>query len=122
MRQFGHIIYQEIDIISDNESLALVFPISDDGSLADPIAGNYFPYTGTLTNIYHVQLSKVLSSKNHCLLGVEYKLSSILKYTYSLSTKNKYPMLGQKGYTSLCTRTKKYDNVNITNQLKNWID
>ena len=120
--QFGHVLYKNVERINDNVPLTLVFAIANDGSLTNPIAGDYFPHTGILTNIHHVRLINVLSSKSHCMLDIDYNLSHIENYTYSLSSKLKYPLFGQKEYLPLCNRATTYETSNVAKQLRNWID
>ena len=120
--RFGHVLYRKMERIHDDAPPALVFAIASDGSLTNPIAGDYFHYTGTLTNVHHARLINIISSKSQCMLDIEYKLSNIENYTYSLSSKLKYPLLGQKEYLPLCKRTKRYEYSNVETQLKNWTD
>ena len=118
----GHILYQKRDIVNDYVSPTLVFAIAKDGSLTDPIAGDYFHHSGTLTNIHNVRLINTSSSKSNCVLDIEYKLSTKENYTYSLSSKIRYPLFGQKDYKVLCNTTKRYETGNIAERLKKWID
>ena len=90
--RLGHIIYQKRDIVNDFVSPSIVFAIAKDGSLKDPIAGDYFPYSDTLTNIHNVRLISILSSESHCMLDIEYKLSNMENYTYSLPSKLPWPI------------------------------
>ena len=119
--QFGHLLYQNMERVNDNVSPTLVFGIASNGSLIDPIAGDYFPHSGTLTSIQNVHLLNILSTKSHCMLDIQYKLCNIENYTYSLSSKLKYPLFGQNEYHVLCKKTKIYDTGNVAKYLKNWI-
>ena len=120
--RFGHLLYQKEEMVSDNISPTLVFAIANDGSLADPIAGDYFHPSGTLTNVVKVDLINTISSKSNCMLDIEYRLSSVENYTYSLSSKNKYPIFGNKEYQALCNGRKRYIDEDVTKTLRNWIE
>ena len=120
--RFGHLLYEEREIFTDKVSIALAFAINPDGSLADPIAGDYFPYTYSMTNVSKVHLINTHSSKSHCMQDIAYQLSSTENYAYSLSTKNKYPVFGQKDNHVLCNRTKIRETGNMAEKLKAWID
>ena len=99
----------------------LVFPITDDGSLMDPIAGDYFEESGTLENIHSIKLISTLSIKSNCLLEVKYNLSSTEKYSYSLSSKTTYPEHGQDNYNELCNIHKDNKAYTVADELENWI-
>ena len=119
--RFGHLLYQKMERVNAIVSPTLVFPIAANGVLMDPIAGDYFPYSATLTNIHKLGSISITSSMSHCMLDIDYELVNIENYTYSLSTKIKYPLFGQKEYKMLCNRTQAYGPGNVARRLKNWI-
>ena len=121
VKRFGHLLYQKLDIVNDYTSPTLVFPIANDSSLKDPIAGNYFHYSGTLSNISSVTLTNLLSSQSDCTLDIEFKLPSLENYSYSLASKINYPLYGENEYHALCNRTKKCVIGNAA-KLNSWID
>ena len=106
--RFGHLMYQNREMIDDNASPVLVFPIADTGMLEDPIAGDYFPHSAALQNIRKVQLDTSLTSESDCLLHLKYELLDNENYTYSLSSRKKYPLYGQEGYNPLYNVTCDY--------------
>ena len=87
-------------MINDNVSPVVVFPIADTGMLEDPIAGDYFPHSAALQNIRKVQLDTSLWSESDCLFHLKYELLDNENYTYSLSSRKKYPLYGQEGSDS----------------------
>ena len=99
--RFGHLIYQNREIIDDNVSPVVVFPIADTGMLEDPMAGDYFPHSAALQNIRKVQLDTSLGSESDCLFHLKYELLDNENYTYSLSSRKKYPLYDQEGYIPL---------------------
>ena len=119
--RFGHILYQNGEMIGNNVSPTIVFAIATDGTLTNPIAGDYSHYSGTLQHIKRVQLIKVLSSESRCMLDIKYKLSNAENYTYSLSTKKKYSLFGHNDFHALCNKTKRFDAGNAPKKLKSWI-
>ena len=99
--RFGHLIYQNRQVIDDNISPVVVFPITDTGDLEDPIAGDYFPQSAALENVRKIQLDAVPWSESDCLFHLKYRTFDKENYTYSLSSKKKYPHYGTEGYLYL---------------------
>ena len=99
--RFGHLLYQNRDMINDNLPAVVVFPFSKTGTLEDPIAGDYFPQSAALENVRKIQLDATLWSESDCLYHLKYEILDKENYTYSLSSKKKYPLYGQDGYLPL---------------------
>ena len=119
--RFGHLLYQDREIFNDDVRPTILFPIADDGSLNEPIAGDYFQHSGSLENIHKVELIRILSSSSKCLLNMEYKLSDKENYTYSLCSKTRYPLFGQHEHKLLCNINKSYQSYSAAKKLEHWI-
>ena len=119
-QRYGHLLYQDRTMINDNISLTLVIPISDDGTLQYPIAGDYFPHSGALENIHKIKLLSGSLSKPNCIMELAYTLLERENYTYSLASKSKYPLFGEKGHRLLCNFSQNFDNNDTAKELENW--
>ena len=118
--RFGHLMYQDRDIIKDNVTPMIVFPVDENGSMQEPIAGDYFHKACALENIYKVQLIRILSSNSSCVLKIRYKLTDKQNYTYSLCSKSKYSVFGQNAYNPLCKINRGYEIDGSSTKLENW--
>ena len=115
----GHLLYQNRDMINENISKTIVFPISDDGLVQKPMLGDYFPLSGALENIKQIELIRVSSNVN-CILQIAYEVLSNENYSYALSSKSKHPLFGQIGHSLLCNINHEKDFNNPTKKLENW--
>ena len=114
----GHLLYQDRDMINDNISPTLLFTIPNDGMLQNPIGGDYFPHSEALENIHKTKLINVLSNKSDCLMQISYELLGRENYTYSLSSRSKYPLFGTKGHTLLCNVRHRYKTNTVAKKLE----
>ena len=118
--RFGNLLYQDREMINDNVTPMIVFPIGENGNMQEPIAGDYFQQSCALENIYKVQLISILSSNSSCLLNIRYKLSEKENYTYSLCSKTRYPLFGQNEHNLLCNINREYKIESAPRKLENW--
>ena len=119
--RFGHLLYQAREMFDDDLTPTIVFPIADDGSLDDPIAGDYFEHSCSLEATHKVQLIQTFSSNSSCLLNINYRLAEKENYTYSLCSKTKYPLLNQNEYNLLlCNINQEYKTDSVATRLENW--
>ena len=119
--RLGHLLYQARGMFEDDSTPTIVFPIADDGSLDDPIAGDYFEHSCSLEATHKVQLIQTFSSNSSCLLNINYRLAEKENYTYSLCSKTKYPLLNQNEYNLLlCNINQEYKTDSVATRLENW--
>ena len=99
----NHLIYQDKSMVVDDIKPTIIFPLLDDGTLGDPIAGDYFQHSGTLENIHRISLTKITSTNSSdCLLDTQYKLKEKENYTYSIHSRSKFPLYAHKNHSLLC--------------------
>lgn len=92
-KQFGHFLFQGRNIVSNHNQKTLVFPLLNNGSLGDPMVGNYYAHTGLLENVYQIDVLEVTSKKSECDLDIEYQTGSKTNISYSLRSKEKFPTI-----------------------------
>ena len=108
-------------MFEDDSTPTIVFPIADDGSLDNPIAGDYFEHSCSLEATHKVQLTQTFSIKSSYLLNINYRLAEKENYTYSLCSKTKYPLLNQNEYKLLlCNKNQEYKIDSVATRLENW--
>ena len=79
----NHLLYEDRSMVVDDIKPTLVFPFSDDGTLGDPIAGDYCP-SGSLGNIKKIGITNITSTASFdCVLDIHYDLLDKVNYTYS---------------------------------------
>ena len=125
-KKFDHLVYENRNVISHRIKPTVVFPILDDGSLADPILGNYYPHPGVIENIYQIEITGVKTNISNCLLDLDYKLMKRLDFNYDLRSKKKVPLVNKTStLRKLCDIHRSQLNFSSSygsSNLKGWVD
>ena len=119
--EFGNLIFYDTSMIVEHLNPSLVFPISNEGALGDPMAGNYNPYSGALDNIHQTLISGISYNASDCILNVEFQLLEKVSYSYSVFSKTKIPFFGHN-HTLLCDIVPKNKNSTPASKLNDWFD
>ena len=108
-------------MVVNNVKPTLLFPFLDDGTLGDPIAGDFFPHSGALENLHKVILTNITSTIcSDCLLDIQYKVQEKENYTYSIHSRSKFPLYSYKNHSMLCDITPRNSNDTAPEKLLNW--
>ena len=90
-------------MISDDISPTVIFPILENGSLDDPMAGDYHYNSGVLENVYLIDISKITRSKSNCSIDLDCRLTKKVEYNYDLRTRSKVPIFNENNTSNqLC--------------------
>ena len=120
VQESSHLIYQDRNMIITGDILpTLIFAISDNGTLDDPIAGNYYPHTRTLEDAHTVKLVGLKSKKSDCIFDMDYKLLETLNYTYSVNSKSKVSLYS-KNEKRLCDTIARNESLSSSTKLRKW--
>ena len=119
--EHGHLMYRDRTIVQEDVMPSLVFPIQDDGTLKDPMAGDYLPYSGALENIHEVALKGIISNISECYLQLEYELKSKNNFSYSIQSKTKFPLFGFN-HSLLCDIIPRHKIPQPRFQLQRWFE
>ena len=116
----GHLLYLDETIIRDKTAPTLIFSISQNGTLNDPISGNYFPLSGALENVYKSKVLSVTTNDSDCVLDIKYKVLGKENYTYSLYSKSIVP-ISRNNNKFLCQNTSsKKSSYTVAEKIINW--
>lgn len=121
---FDHIIYQDKSIVANDRQKTIVFPLLSNGSLDDPILGDYYHYSGVLENAYKVKQIYVGSKKSDCGLNLEYQVGTKVNYSYSLRSKEKFSTIDENNTQNLLCNVKMNHFVpeSSSKRLTNWFE
>ena len=87
-----NLIFYDKHIIANVRKPSLVFPITQEGTLGDPMAGDFNPYTGSLSSVHRALLKGINSSTTDCVLDIEYQLLEKENFSYSIYSRAKVPL------------------------------
>ena len=116
-----HLLYQDKSMVVDVIKPILLFPFLKDGTLGDPIAGDYFPHSGALENIHKITITNITpTNSSYCIPDIVYKLQDKENYTYSIHSMSKFPLYAYKNHTLLCETIPKNSNDTAPEKLRKW--
>ena len=121
-KQFGHLLFQDRNIVSKFNQQTLVFPLLDNGTLGDPMIGNYYPLTGVLEDVHLIELLEITSKKSECELDIKYQTGSQANSSYSLRSKEKFSTINTNDKLKMFCNIKMNDSVmkSPATRLSNW--
>ena len=114
------LIYYDRSMVVDNYKNSLVFPLSKEGKLRDPMAGDFNPHSSSLSNIRQALLKDILSDKLDCVLEIDYQLLEKETYSYSIFSHTKFSLFPDHN-SLLCNIIQKNKTSTPASQLDNWL-
>ena len=118
--EYDHLVYIDRTIVQDYVKPTLVFPILNNGSLGDPMAGDYFPYSGALENIHDIKLKPLTFTKLlYCNLEIAYEVLKRQPYRYSVHSRRKFSE-SKHDHTLLCDIIPRNERAKANAVLRNW--
>ena len=118
--EYDNLIFYDRSIVVDDYKKSVVFPLTKEGSLRDPMAGDFNPHSSSLVNIHQALLKGVVSDKSDCVLEIDYQLLEKETYSYSIFSRTKFPLF-PKHDSLLCNIIKKNESSTTASQLENWL-
>ena len=116
----GSLIFYDRSAVVDDHKYSLVFPLTNEGKLKDPMAGDFNPYSSSLVNIHKVLLKGILSDKSDCVIEIDYQLLEKETYSFSIFSHTKFPLFPDDDYL-LCNIIQKNDTAKSASKLDNWL-
>ena len=89
----NHLMFMSSEMLNneDEDRISLIFPILNNGSIGDPIAGPFLPYLNVLDDVYDAELVDVESFEPGCMLKVHYNRTTKKNSRYLLRDKAHVP-------------------------------
>ena len=117
---FGQLAYIDTRLINNGTiPWMLLFPILNNGSLDNPLAGHFLPHLNILENVHLSILTQIMSKDSDCLTTIFYKLAQKQSYRYMIRTQTKYPF-NFHTQSQLCTHESSEYSTNPTRKLRDF--
>ena len=114
------LIFYDRSMVVDDYKYSLVFPLTKEGNLKDPMAGDFNPHSSSLANTHKVLLKGILSDRSDCVLEIDYQLLEKQTYSYSIFSHTKFPLFLDHD-SLLCNIIQKNESSTPASKLDNWL-
>ena len=118
--EYDNLILHDKSMVVDDRKASLVFPLTKQGTIGDPMAGDYNPYTGSLDNIQGVLLKGIKSNQTDCVLDIEYQLLEKESFSYSIFSSTKFSLIPDYD-ALLCNIVKRNESSSPATKLDDWL-
>ena len=119
----NHLMFVNSEMLNDEDKdrISLIFPILNNGSIGDPIAGTFLPHLNVLDDVYDAELTNIESFEPGCMLRVHHNQTTKKNSRYLLRDKVHIPFSFHQSFP-LCKNVTDTNSEKPDKQLFNFFE